>query len=378
MKIAILTPWSISPTAVGGTERFVMDLANSLSKLGNFVDVYMLSGIEYKANGVNYKSINIFGNNTIVDEFFLRNVFNNFSLKESYQQLADKIETLINLNDYDLIQLNSQLFLNCFENKKRIFTIHTNPFEYELDWGKEAFNTMINIMNEEYNNNNTIFVAPSMFYSNEYSKIANIEVKYIPHAIDVDRLKSNKKNEFICESLHLDIRKRKILLPSRLEPIQKQPMLFMKAFSKIDNNIKKDYQVVCTGADKQYIQYKENIENFCKVNNIDIIITRFEDMSDAYKVASIVVLPSQSESFGYSALESLSLGIPTVLNDIPTYKEIAKNSKNSYIFSKTEESLFNVLNIIVNSDLSRILQSEDWINQYKLELFGRKYLNLIK
>ena len=115
MKIAILTPWSISPTAVGGTERFVMDLANSLSKLGNLVDVYMLSGIEYKANGVNYKSINLFGTNTIVDEFFLRNIFNNFSLKESYQQLADQIEYLINLNDYDLIQLNSQLFLNCFK-----------------------------------------------------------------------------------------------------------------------------------------------------------------------------------------------------------------------------------------------------------------------
>lgn len=377
MKIAILTPWSISPTAVGGTERFVMDLANSLSKLGNLVDVYMLSGIEYKANGVNYKSINLFGTNTIVDEFFLRNIFNNFSLKESYQQLADKIESLINLNDYDLIQLNSQLFLNCFKDKKRIFTIHTNPFEYELDWGKEAFDTMINIMNEECNNK-TIFVAPSIFYSNEYSKLSNIEVKYIPHAIDVDRLKSNKENAFICESLNLDIKKRIILLPSRLEPIQKQPMLFMKAFSKIDNNIKKEYQVVCTGADKQYIQYKENIENFCKENNIDIIITRFEDMSDAYKVASIVVLPSQSESFGYSALESLSLGIPTVLNDIPTYKEIAKNSKNSYIFNKTEESLFSVLNIIFKSDLSRILQNEDWINQYKLELFGRKYLNLIK
>ena len=40
-------------------------------------------------------------------------------------------------------------------------------------------NGMIYYMNEEYNNNNTIFVAPSMFYSNEYSKIANIEVKYI-------------------------------------------------------------------------------------------------------------------------------------------------------------------------------------------------------
>ena len=42
-------------------------------------------------------------------------------------------------------------------------------------------------------------------------------------------------------------------------------------------------------------------------------------MSEAYKIANICVLPSKSESFGYSALESLSLGIYTILNDIPTF-----------------------------------------------------------
>ena len=378
MKIAILTPWTISPVAVGGTERFVIDLANSLSKLGNIVDVYMLSGKEYKENAINYKSINLFGNNKIIDEFFLREQFNNFSLKESYQLLADKIESLIDLSGYDLIQLNSQLFLNCFKNKKRVFTIHTNPFEYELDWGKKAFDTMVDIMYEEYINNNAIFVAPSVFYSKEYSRIAKVKVKYIPHAIDVNRINSSKDYNYICNSLNLNRNKKIILLPSRLEPIQKQPMLFMKAFAKLDSCIKDKFQVVCTGADKQYIQYKQDIENFCKKNNIDIVITRFEDMSDAYKVASIVVLPSQSESFGYSALESLSLGIPTILSGIPTYKEIAENSKNSYIFDNTEESLFETIKIVLNHNLSRICQDENWINQYKLDLFGTKYLNLLK
>ena len=33
----------------------------------------------------------------------------------------------------------------------------------------------------------------------------------------------------------------------------------------------------------------------------------------------IYVLPRKSESFEYSALESLSLGIYTILNDIPTF-----------------------------------------------------------
>lgn len=48
MKIAIISPWTISDTAVGGTERFIIDLAETLNHLGNEVDVYMLSGENYK------------------------------------------------------------------------------------------------------------------------------------------------------------------------------------------------------------------------------------------------------------------------------------------------------------------------------------------
>lgn len=33
MKVAIINPWFISEESVGGTERFVQDLAGSLSKL---------------------------------------------------------------------------------------------------------------------------------------------------------------------------------------------------------------------------------------------------------------------------------------------------------------------------------------------------------
>ena len=44
MKIAIMNPWAISDNVIGGTERFVEDLAESLCELGNVVDVYMFSG----------------------------------------------------------------------------------------------------------------------------------------------------------------------------------------------------------------------------------------------------------------------------------------------------------------------------------------------
>ena len=51
MKIAIVNTWAISKKAVGGTERFVMDLAKSFADNGNEVDVYMFSGNTHIEDG---------------------------------------------------------------------------------------------------------------------------------------------------------------------------------------------------------------------------------------------------------------------------------------------------------------------------------------
>lgn len=378
MKIAIITPWSIRPNAVGGTERFVMDLANSFTKMGNAVDVYMLSGEEYTKNNINFKNVNLFNTNEIIDEYFLRKKFNDFASKDAYVNLANKIEDLVSFEEYDLIHINSQLFLKLCEDKNRIFTIHTNPFEYKLDWGNKSFETMLKLMKDESNFENTYFVTPSKHYAAEYSKLANVKIDFIPHAIDINRLINNNTINEIKEELNIEDSKKVILLPSRLEPIQKQPMLFMKAFAKLDTEEKNKFNIICTGADKQYLKYKEEIERFCEENNINILITRFNEMADAYKIADIIVLPSQSESFGYSALESLSLGKCTIINNIPTYMEVVDGSKNYYTFDNSVESLYEILTKVLNTNLQIVEQPQKWMEKYSTELFGQRYINLLK
>lgn len=100
-------------------------------------------------------------------------------------------------------------------------------------------------------------------------------------------------------------------------------------------------------------------------------------MSDGYKVADIVMLPSKSESFGYSALEALSLGIVTILNNIPTYKEIVDGAKNYYLFDNSVESLNEVLKEVLIKKIDRVNQTENWKNRYSTKLFCTRYSNLI-
>lgn len=377
MKIAILSPWTVKPTSIGGTERFVIDLAESFINANNEVDVYMLSGDSYIKNKVNYISMNLFKDINEVDEYFLKSQFNQFNDEQSFENLAKKIEDKISFDKYDLIQLNSQLFLKVAEEKARIFTIHTNPFEYKLDWGEISFEIMLKLMYKESTMEKTYFVTPSKYYANLYKDLSNTNIYFIPHAIDVSRITSDNDRNQILDKMNIEQNKKIILLPSRLEPIQKQPMLFMKAFALLDDNIKSNYKVICTGKDKQYEQFMDDILNFCQKNNIDILIDRFDKMSDGYKVADIVMLPSKSESFGYSALEALSLGIVTILNNIPTYKEIVVGAKNYYLFDNSVESLNEVLKEILIKKIDRVNQTEDWKNRYSTKLFCTRYSNLI-
>ena len=377
MKIAILSPWTVKPTSIGGTERFVIDLAESFINANNEVDVYMLSGDSYIKNKVNYISMNLFKDINEVDEYFLKSQFNQFNDEQSFENLAKKIEDKISFDKYDLIQLNSQLFLKVAEEKARIFTIHTNPFEYKLDWGKISFEIMLKLMYKESTMEKTYFVTPSKYYANLYKDLSNTNIYFIPHAIDVSRITSDNDRNQILDKMNIEQNKKIILLPSRLEPIQKQPMLFMKAFALLDDNIKSNYKVICTGKDKQYEQFMDDILNFCQKNNIDILIDRFDKMSDGYKVADIVMLPSKSESFGYSALEALSLGIVTILNNIPTYKEIVDGAKNYYLFDNSVESLNEVLKEVLIKKIDRVNQTEDWKNRYSTKLFCIRYSNLI-
>ena len=380
MKIAIVNTWAISKKAVGGTERFIMDLAKVFVDNGNEVDVYMFSGNTHKEDGVNYINIDLFNIEGEADEYIVQEAFGNFETDISYSNLAKKLENKINMEKYDFIQLNSLLFLEAWKDKKRIFTIHTNPFEYILAWGEKSFEKVISIMQKYKEDDKIIFVAPSEFYANEYRKLTECKINFIPHAIDKERLKTDKTNEEICEQYNINQKKIKIIVPQRLEPNQKQPQLLLDACCLMEDDEKSKIEIIYTGLDKQYEKFVDSLKEQASENNIAIKIIRFDYMSEVYKIADICVLPSKSESFGYSALESLSLGIYTILNDIPTFNELAKENDYNHIFKNNSEELKNkILETIKNKEfIERQEPPKEWQRQYDINTFENSYIDMIK
>lgn len=59
-------------------------------------------------------------------------------------------------------------------------------------------------MKKYKDNELTKFVAPSEFYANEYSKLTDCSVNFIPHAIDVTRLETIKTKKEINAQYNME------------------------------------------------------------------------------------------------------------------------------------------------------------------------------
>lgn len=377
MKLAIINPWFISEESVGGTERFVQDLSVTLSRLGYTVDVYMLSGKSYRKNNVNYISIDLFGSGIIADEYMITERFGKLNNIDAYKKIAIELEKKIDCDKYDFIQLNSHMFLKCWEKHKRIFTLHSNYEEFIILNSDDEFNTMISIMKEEVNNYPTYFVTPSSYYCKYWTKLLLKNVIFIPHALDIERLKCNKSIEQVIKKYQLDKNKIKVLLPSRLEMIQKRPQIILEALSYLNEKERDKYQIVFTGLDVQYNKNTEILKKIAKKYGINIKFVKFDHINEGYIVADLVLVPSKSESFGYSALESLYLGIPTILSNIPTFHEISLGTTNYFFFENNEDLAMILKNNIENFKNERKEISKEWLKKYDLDLFAQRYIDVV-
>jgi glycosyltransferase involved in cell wall biosynthesis len=375
MKLAIISPWAISESSIGGTERFVIDLATQLYNLGNDLTVFCLSGKSHVINGVQYKSLNILGGDKVADEYDLQTYADNATGPAFYRTWADYLENSIDVSEFDAIQLNSLLFVDAWMEKRRIFTIHTNQFEYRMDWGQERLDCLVSKIRSSLPAQ-TALVTPSQHYAQEYSRLFDRSVESIPHAIDISRLEPVSSLPLSSpQPGHED--NITLLLPSRLELVQKRPQIAFQGVALLPAELKKNITIVASGADKQYLENRTKLTKIAKDGGFRAVFGNYPSMGDAYAAADIVALPSKSESFGYAALESLQLGLPTILNGLPTFREIGHGNHNAHFFGHTAEAFSEVLADLL-IDLKPRPIDPAWIARYDMGRWAAKYLELAR
>jgi glycosyltransferase involved in cell wall biosynthesis len=364
MKILIISLWSISNASIGGTEKFVIDLANLLSKKHS-VTILSLGSIDLDIKNVNTHSLNIIEK---LDEYSLSKYLEN----DGFSDIKLKINFFIKENKFNIIHCNSLVFVDLIKSIPVIHTVHTNPEELRQSFSLKIVDIILkNIKNDK----NSIYVTPSFYSKTSFKKLTKKIALVIKHGFSSEIVLKNKKS--LRYKYGISNKEIVFCVPSRLEIEQKGQETLLKALRSI-KELFLPFTVVLGGCDEQYLKNKKYLqENY---SDLKIVINGFSNKSDMYSLSDVIILPSKTESFGYAALESAMTGFPLFLSDIPPYKEIAKDNNYIFLFKNNETELAKNLQkkykIILDHKI--VSPPKKWKNRYSEDIMLQKYISIYK
>lgn len=135
----------------------------------------------------------------------------------------------------------------------------------------------------------------------------DIELKYNP--ISIDKIKVNKYNDG------------KIHLISATRLTREKGLDRMKHLARLLDRARINYEwLIYTNKHKEFIG-----------SNVIYKDPKLDILEDIAKADYLVQL-SDCEAYCYSVVESLSLGTPVIITDLPVFKEIGANKDNSIIY----------------------------------------------
>lgn len=362
MKICLHTNWEVSAKYIGGTERFLVNMCKELESFGHEPFI-VCSGEDNEIYVEGIKVIGRYGESLkkslhkyqyFSSEFIRKEIIGEKYNEDSLKRLSDYTLGQLDGIEADVFHLNSfisALYISSLKNL--IVTNHENDKEYDWYWGKGFFSFFKNLVANKQTNLHTIsnLYTPSKYYADFFSKEFDLPVKSIHLGIPLNYFAYMNKEDALRREYSFADDDIILLLPSRFQPFQKGHDIALKACAILkEKNI--SFKIIFTGVKKSSEKYRSFFDDLVFQYGLqqNVKVITFPDINEAYRNTDVVISPERYCSYGLSISESLSLGIPTIMSDIPTYKEIATGLKHAFFFqSESSEDLANVIINISNS-----------------------------
>jgi glycosyltransferase involved in cell wall biosynthesis len=174
-------------------------------------------------------------------------------------------------------------------------------------------------------------------------KIARDRIRYIPNGIDLgvwDQELEQPPNPVLDES------KFNIGLIGRFSA-QKNHLLLLRALSRIDSQVTKDWRVWFFGSSSADTSCRDEVEAEIARLSLGSIIRIMEPhphIATMMKQMSAMVLPSIHEGFPNVVLESLASSVPVVATKVGDIENLVDDGESGFLVpSQDEEALANAL-----------------------------------
>jgi len=350
-KIVHITRYFSENYQTGGVEQFINQLIKK-SKLRNDVITYT-NNVEKKIIFKNF-NLNIFKKSFVIfNDFFSFGVLK-FLIKRS--------------SDYKIIHLHHPHPFSFFYilllpfRKKIILTYHSDILRFKyVKWLSDLLRFLVNYYINFYH-----------FTSRNFKKECNLrEVKnYFIESFTIKKLTFKKENIAI----------------NLIKKLPKKYVLFLgqdrhyKGFDKLEKIILLNLNINFVCVTNYTFNFKsKNLKLFNNVNEDEKIYL----MKNSFLL--INTSDSKAESFGFSILESLSLGIPCIVFKLNSGTNfLIKNNFNGYIIDNFNIDLFSqrINDLYNNSKLYKIFKKNTYLDYKKRlnhnhEILDKKYRQLL-
>lgn len=203
----------------------------------------------------------------------------------------------------------------------------------------------------------------------------NVEV--IHNFIDFEKMQNIRKNAKCCISNKS--KNEKILVHISNFRRVKRIDDVVKVFSVVRKSVKSKLILIGDGPEKPYI---ERLVRNMKLHNDVIFTGRIAEPIDILASADLFLLPSETESFGLSALEAMAMGVPVISSNAGGITEVNINGKTGYTCNVGDVKTMSkhAVELLLNEKKSKEFQ-QNALNQAKkfdVKNILPKYENLYK
>jgi N-acetyl-alpha-D-glucosaminyl L-malate synthase BshA len=201
------------------------------------------------------------------------------------------------------------------------------------------------------------------------------DIKVIPNFINLDIYKNIKSKETECLRERLTKQGEKIIVhTSNFRPLKRVDDC-IRIFKKINEKVPAKLLLIGDGPERS------NCEYLAKDLGVDKEVTFYgeqESFVEILSIADLFLMPSQSESFGLSALEAMACGVPVVSSNAGGLPELNHHGETGYIaeIGDIDKMAEYAVNLLTDSNKYRIFSEnalERAVNLFSSEKIVPQY-----
>lgn len=329
MRILMLS-WEYPPRVVGGIARVVHDLSHRLIKDGHDVTV-----VTYRDGNVPYfeddNGVKVYR----VDNFMIQpNNFIDWVMQLNFNMIAKAGEIIAKEGNFDVIHAHDWLVAYAAKTLKVSYNL---PIVSTIHATEAGRNNGIREEQQKYINDtewmltyeSSEVIVNSNYMKNELQRLFGLpfeKINVIPNGVSASNFTVSERDYDFRRRYAMDNEKI-ILFMGRLV-YEKGVQNLIAAMPKILNNYH-DAKLIVAGKGGMLGELQQEVRNLGLGNKVYFTGQLSpKQVQKMYKCADIAVFPSTYEPFGIVAIESMLLGVPTVVSDVGGLNEIVDHGVN--------------------------------------------------